>query len=286
MKTQFLWATITAVGTFSACSAAFAGPYAPGAGMPGTTAIPASDPRFVGWATGFTNLIRGPIDIENPSSPLASFGTGNSALGQPNAVGLDGQPSQGSASVVSLGDGGSITLTLSVPITNGPGPDFAVFENGFDNSFLELAFVEVSSDGQNFIRFPAYSLTQTEVQIDQANENFSRLDPTDIDGFAGKYRAGFGVPFDLETVAGTMNLNVLRVTHVRIVDVVGSINPDFARRDSSLPVGRIINDPWPTPFASGGFDLDALGVINAVPEPSAALLAATASLAFFRRRRR
>ena len=57
------------------------------------------------------------------------------------------------------------TVTFASPIYNGEGPDFAVFENGFDIDdeydptgvlhFLELAFVEVSSDGENFFRFPA-----------------------------------------------------------------------------------------------------------------------------------
>ena len=46
---------------------------------------------------------------------------------------------------------------------------------------------------------------------------------------------------------------------MRIIDVVGSINPEYGSvdRDSNL-----INDPWPTNFAQSGFDLDAVGVIN------------------------
>ena len=63
-------------------------------------------------------------------------------------------------------------------------------------------------------------------------------------------------------------LNKNRVTHVRIVDVVGNIDPEYATKDSE---GHIVNDPWPTAFASSGFDLDAVGVIhdiahNDVPE--------------------
>jgi hypothetical protein len=46
---------------------------------------------------------------------------------------------------------------------------------------------------------------------------------------------------------------------VRLIDVVGSVNDSFGSRDSK---GRIINDPWPTPFASSGFDLDAVAVVN------------------------
>ena len=44
-----------------------------------------------------------------------------------------------------------------------------------------------------------------------------------------------------------------------IVDVVGSIDPLYATHDS---LGNIVIDPWPTAFASGGFDLDGMGVIH------------------------
>jgi hypothetical protein len=54
---------------------------------------------------------------------------------------------------------------------------------------------------------------------------------------------------------------------VRIVDVVGSIDPAYARYDSQ---GNAINDLFPTPFNSGGFDLDAVGVIHQNQELSLA----------------
>src|SRR5436190_1349772 len=136
-------------------------------------------------------------------------------------------------------------------------PPLAVFENGFNDTFLELAFVEVSSDGVHWVRFPAHSLTQTTQQIDQADANNSAIDPTDVDGLAGKYRAGWGAPFDLAALTGKPFLDVNQVTQVRIVDVVGCLNPTYASYDSD---GRVINDPWPTPFNSGGFDLDAVAV--------------------------
>jgi hypothetical protein len=59
------------------------------------------------------------------------------------------------------------------------------------------------------------------------------------------------------------------VRFVRVVDVVGSINPFHATYDS---LGNIVNDPWPTASSSSGFDLDAVGVLNVVPEPSTAML--------------
>ncbi|MGE3539582.1 MAG: hypothetical protein AB7N91_19400 [Candidatus Tectimicrobiota bacterium] len=242
-----------AVFLLSVCAspAVWAGPYAPPAGQAGSTAIDQASPLIINWATGFQDLMRGPHNIVN-SSPLASFGTGNNALG----------PATSSTSnVVSLGDGGRITLTFSAPITDGPGPDLAVFENSFSDQFLELAFVEVSTNGSDFVRFPAMSLTPTVSQIG----SFDPLDATDLNNLAGKYRGGFGTPFDLSEVRGLSPLvDVDHIFYVRIVDVIGTIDPTYATRDAA---GNIINDPYPTAFASGGFDLDAVGVLHQTPEP-------------------
>lgn len=81
------------------------------------------------------------------------------------------------------------------PITNGIGWDLAVLENGFRDTYLELAFVEVYSNGRDFVRFDNVSLTPGPVPT------FARLDPTDVDGLSGKYRKGYGTPFDLEDLA-------------------------------------------------------------------------------------
>jgi hypothetical protein len=50
------------------------------------------------------------------------------------------------------------------------------------------------------------------------------------------------------------------INYVRIVDVVGSIDPTYGSYDSE---GNLINDPFPTEFSSGGFDIDAVGLIHA-----------------------
>src|SRR5689334_15247640 len=100
--------------------------YPPPAGQTGSTAIAASSPSIVAWATGAT-VVRGKQDISNASSPLASFGTASLATGAPSGSTLD---------VVSLGDGGSATVTFAQPITDGTGYDFAVFENSFSDTFL------------------------------------------------------------------------------------------------------------------------------------------------------
>ncbi|MEN8760336.1 MAG: hypothetical protein ABF303_17905, partial [Desulfobacterales bacterium] len=118
-------------------SAATAGPYAPAAGKAGSTAVSMDDPAFIDWASGWVDYI--------PGDNLASTWTNpQKALG----------PAEGTSfEVVSLGNGGSITMTFDPPLSNGLGWDFAIFENSFSDTFLELAYVEVSSDGVQFVRF-------------------------------------------------------------------------------------------------------------------------------------
>lgn len=216
--------------------------FPPPAGQPGSTAIFKDSSIITGWATGCI-VERGYQDISDLSLGLATIGDSTMALGE-----------AGSNGVVSLGDGGSATLTFDEPISNGPGWDFAVFENSFSDDFLELAFVEVSSDGINFFRFPATSLTQDTLQIG----GFGSVDATKIDNLAGKYRAQYGTPFDLEELADQNGLDIDAITHIKVIDAIGSILDEFATFDQ---FGNKVNDPWPTPFESSGFDLDAVAVI-------------------------
>lgn len=220
------------------------GQYAPAAGQAGSTAIPKDSSIFIAWANS-CQVERGPLDIRNPNGGDVTNGTAVAALGK-----------AGDGSVLSLGDGGQATLTFMDPISNGAGADFAIFENSFSATFLELAFVEVSSDGVNFVRFPAVSNTDTTTQIG----SFGAIDATQIYNLAGKYKANYGTPFDLEELEGdSAILDINRVTHIRVIDVVGCIQDNYATRDSR---GVKVNDPWTTPFPSGGFDLDAVGVIH------------------------
>ena len=219
------------------------GPYAPAIGQIGTTGIHKDSSIFEAWATN-CNLQRGWQHIADTSLGKPTIGDSLSATGFSMANGL-----------VSMGDGGIATLTFNGFIYDDTGADFAVFENSFDGMFLELAFVEVSSDGVTFFRFDAVSLTPNSVQLD----NNAQMDASYIYNLAGKYRAGYGTPFDLAELDGNAGLDISKITHVRIVDVVGSINPLFGTYDSQ---NNIINDPYPTPFTQGGFDLDAIGVIH------------------------
>ena len=219
--------------------------FAPEAGVAGTTAMHADSSAFVAWATGCT-VDRGPQQIDDLSLGLVSYGADDDALGKADNM------------VVSLGDGGTAVLTFDSPICNQQGPDFAVFENPFHNAphcFLELAFVEVSSDGENYVRFPAV----TNVPFDEQMGGFGVMDATLIHNFAGKYEVLYGTPFDLDELEDNALLDKNHITHIRLVDVIGNINPEYATYDSE---GHIVNDPWPTPFWSSGFDLDAIGVIH------------------------
>ncbi len=236
------------------------GQYPPQAGLPGSTAIPWNSPLIKYWATS-ASVKRGYIQISDTNFTID--GTNKASYGSPdNALG----PATNRPEVVSLGDGGSAILGFDVDIRDGEGWDFVVFENGFrslDDSnlaFLELAHVEVSSDGVHFYRFPSVSLTPATSQTGA----FDFLDARNIHNLAGKYIAGYGTPFDLSVLKETDHefLDLNHVKFVKIIDVVGSIDPQLGSFDSQ---GNLINDPFPTPFPSSGFDLDAVGVINYAP---------------------
>jgi hypothetical protein len=240
---RFKWlymAMVVALACMGFALPAGAGPYAPAAGQPGSTAVHVSDNNLQAWATGWRDYVPG-ADV-NPT-----LQTPDKALGTAGEDPFD---------IVCLGRGGRITLTFAGAITDGPGWDFAVFENSFSDVFLELAFVEVSSNGTDFFRFGNDSLTAAPVTA------FGTVDPTDVDGLAGKYRRGYGTPFDLALLAGASPLlDVNQVGFVRLVDIVGGgTDPDV---DTS---GDVIYDPFPT-SGSAGFDLDAVGVRNAAPLP-------------------
>jgi len=231
--------------------------FAPAVGEVGTTAIYKDSSIIVSWANKCI-VTRGYLNIEdtnftavngNDTTNRAYFGNDSLAIGKP----------AGNMDVVSLGDGGYAILKFDIPIKNGQGFDFVVFENGFessaDNYFLELAFVEVSNDGVNFVRFPSQSLTQDTAQID----GFGYLNPEKINNLAGKYINDYGTPFDLDDLSDSLNINLDSIVYVKIIDVTGDINNGFCSFDA---YGHKINDPFPTPFSSCGFDLNGVGVIH------------------------
>lgn len=223
----------------------------------GTNAIHKDSSIIISWAVS-AEVERGYINISDTSLTYTENGITSNKAFYGNVINALG-PADGT--FVSLGDGGNIILQFNNPITNGEGYDFVVFENAFfsppnqyQSAFAELAFVEVSTDGINYERFPAISLQQTDSQVG----SFQASDISLFSNFAGIYPVFYGVPFDLDDIPGIIvDKNLVR--YVRIIDAVGCINPQYASYDYH---GNIVNDPWPTPFASCGFDLDAVGVIN------------------------
>lgn len=196
-----------------------------------------SSPLFKAWATDYMDY--------SPGFNLSTIWmTPEKALGRASDSVYD---------IVSLGEDGHIILTFNKLIYNGNGYDFAVFENSFDGKFLELAFVEVSSNGNDFVRF------DTDTKWLLPVDSYGNMEPSKLKGFAGLTKVGYGTPFDLddlknknEVIQGKVDLN--NIKYVKIVDIIG----DGRELDSK---GNHIYDPYPT-NGSAGFDLDAIGVYN------------------------
>jgi len=184
---------------------------------------------------------------------------------------------------LSLGDGGSIVLSFDDAIMNGPGADFAVFENGFVDAtdrpgvtgefmFAEFAFVEVATTTNVWARFPVtYLGTSIVYNLNNVPSNrYASQDVTLVDGLAGKNSLAFGTPFDLETLTnhpsvlnGDIDLN--RIGYIRLIDVIG----DGSTTDQ---YGNPIYDPYyhmltgypnaAVPSITDGFDLRGIGVLH------------------------
>ena len=242
---------IEALMLFAVCGVATA-QFDGAVGTTGCKAVQYNDSRIVNWATSCT-VYRGLRDIaDTATNPLrASFGNDTVAIGP-----ISASDASNTMAAVSLGDSGVAVLTFETPIANGEGPDFAVYENGFGDGFLELAFVEVSSDGQRYVRFPATSNTPTASQV---GSFVSNMDPTLMNNLAGKYRIGWGTPFDLNELRDSAGIDINNITHVRLIDCIGTIDPLHCTYDAH---GNIVNDPYPTKFESGGYDLTGVAVLN------------------------
>lgn len=225
-------------------------------------AIPAASPLFTEWA----NAIDATRTQFAPRGSTSISATGFNSLGDLDAT-----------EIAAGATPGYLTVTFPRGIRNGTGPDFAVFENGFalgspNGLFAELAYVEVSTDGSTFVRFPSISTNAAPVQGSGA---FAGFDMTNVYNLAGKHAANFGTPFNLDdllaapaVVGGLVDLN--NIQFVKLVDIPGN----GAFLDS---LGNPILDNWLT-TGTGGFDFrlptgQGVGVIHAVPEPHAIILA-------------
>ncbi|MBB3210415.1 hypothetical protein FHS27_006262 [Rhodopirellula rubra] len=247
-------------------------------------AIASNDPRFVEWA----NVIDETRTMFGPRGSTTVNQTGGfNSLGDLNAT------------EIASGDSpGYLTVLFPTGIGNGSGADFAVFENGFrfgtnadgvSGLFAEFAYVDVSTNGSDFARFPSTALNDGALP-GGFGTSFSGFDVTNVHNLAGKHAAGFGTPFDLDDLStdplvtgGLLDLD--NIQYVRLFDIPG--NGSFLDSNDNP-----IYDNWLT-TGSGGFDFRlgegiGIGVLNAtaVPEPSSLALFAIAGSALMLRRRR
>jgi hypothetical protein len=239
------------------------------------------NPLFRGWAANVMSYSPAPDVGSRWSDP-------NKALGPATGDNLD---------IVSLGDlnrqkldasvtPGFITLSFSEPIRDGNGYDFAVFENGLISEldtttgsitgqmFAELGYVEVSSNGIDFARFPSVSLTSA------PTGPYGTIEISKVYNLAGKHPNAnslcTGTPFDLReiaddpsVIAGIVDVN--NINYVRIVDIPGSgdfydeavmqINPNTWPNWDNYANNHPIYDAWVT-WDSGGLDVEAVGVLE------------------------
>jgi hypothetical protein len=143
--------------------------------------------------------------------------------------------SSGSTDVLSLGKDGEIVLELGESIVDGPGVDLLVFENAFIG-FVETGIVAVSDDGASWYEWPCAAVT------DGGTEGCAGVHPVYSNPDNGIS------PTDPAVAGGDgFDLAQLGITHANYVRV----------RDSG------VNHSYAPP--TGGFDLDAVAVVNGVP---------------------
>ena len=261
------------------------------------------NPIFVGWATGVVSYE--PSDVIGPYEDNGigyQFSYPSNCLGEVTGdvmhIASLGDMDEGEISDYLAGTGygpGTLTLSFDNAITNGSGADFAAFENGFISDyttgagssagqiFAELGYIEVSTDGINFARFPSSYLNDAPT----GGAGYLTQDATNIYNLVGKhvnaYGTSWGTPFDLDdlldnelVLAGLVDLS--EINFLRIIDIPG--DGTFTDAD-----GNSIYDAWVT-WGSGGLDFEAVGVINAVPIPSAVWLMASGLFSIIAYRRK
>jgi len=239
------------------------------------------NPIFRSWATTV-------VSYEPAPGVDAQWADPNKALG----------PAAGNNSdIVSLGDldrgqidsnepPGEITVSFGDAIRDVNGYDFVVFENGLvslkdtaagsiaGQMFAELGYVEVSSNGKDYVRFPSVSLTPELVGA------YGTIEISHVYNLVGKHPNADGLctgtPFDLREIAGELNVvsgivDINDIRYVRIVDIPGGGDFDDKAMMQVDPASwpywgdyvknHPVYDAWVT-FGSGGLDLEAIGVLE------------------------
>jgi hypothetical protein len=198
-----------------------------------------SDASWMQVDGGYVIPDAGIVRADRFITKVVSFTPGDCAgFGQASMPGIvmgppiGGGASQGSTDVVSLGGGGTIVVSFEPnAIVDGPGVDLLVFENPFDIG---------GDDGVTWATFPCTATLYPygacagwHPVYSNPDNGISPVDPA----VAG------GDPFDLADVG------VKRARYVRVVD----------KTHENCPA----QGPRPT---TNGFDLDAMGIVNAAVE--------------------
>jgi hypothetical protein len=197
-------------------------------------------PQCDGGVLPADDFITGVVSFE--AGACAGFGQSELpgiVFGPPVGAGA----SLGGLDVVSLGNGGSIVVSFSQDIVDGPGPDFLVFENPFavggnpNDVYAEPGQVSVSEDGVNWTAFPCTATSYPYGTCAGWHPVFSNPDncisPLDVANAGGD-------PFDLADVG---------VTSARYVKIVDEIIEACASNPADAP-------------NTNGFDLDAIAILH------------------------
>lgn len=221
-------------------------------------------PLLVGFAAGSLLPAQSPF----ASSVVSSNTNGGAGGGIFNPSNALGAPS-GATHVHSLGIGGELVLQFVPPIVDRPGADLIVGENPFRltgtwwQTFAEVAFVEVSSNGVDFVRFPAryfgaavspgaFGTVPVGAYQNLAGQTPVLAGPPGIDA-QDVVEAG-GDAFDLGDLAGEPlvangTVDLQAIAYVRLVDVLNGSSLDAA--------GTTIFDA-----GSGSADIDCVTAIH------------------------
>ena len=187
-------------------------------------------------------------------------------FGPPNGNSNPNTPTFTEEDLLSLGDGGSITLKfVNNRIINEPGPDFIVFENCLQpignagQTFSEVAIIDVSADGTTWITMPFNFIPPSSSGsiLEMANfVGFAGVRPTlssPTNGLSPFSPAeGGGDAFDLTDVG------LAAIQYVRIRDT--GTNTLDAQGDLVTDAGNLF-----TCANTAGFDLDAVAAIHSEP---------------------
>ena len=186
----------------------------------------------------------------------------------------------GTDEVVSIGEGGSITVLFEEPVTDDPNNPFGIDLLIFGNSFLGLSefpadesttatgvfpeggAVFVSQDGVNFV----------EVVGAQADGLFPTLGYTDV---TEPFPAAASVPTDF-TLPVDPSANVVGLTTSQLVSLYNGSGGGAGIDLGLLGLSEISYVRVTNPIGSGVTpEIDAFADVTAVPEPNALLLALT-----------